>query len=148
MDSPNFYFQILSWKMFVFGPFLVLGLSRGKTTPKQSTICNFSKLAWYALKNGNTWTKCIFHHFGRCFARFLESALRFGHLKSHFLSLEKGHFWQKYGDFSQYIRAFQFPPSDVSVLNKCTYKYLVLVMLESSTSCSGVKECKTLKIMI
>ena len=48
--------------------------------------------AWYSPENGNTWPNCLPHHFGGCFARFLESVLRFGRLKSHFLALENGHF--------------------------------------------------------
>ena len=38
------------------------------------------------------WNKCLIHHFGGCFARFLNSDLSFGPSKSHFLSLEKGTF--------------------------------------------------------
>ena len=33
-------------------------------------------------------------HYGGCFSEFLESVLRFGRLKCHFLALENGHFWQ------------------------------------------------------
>ena len=40
----------------------------------------------------NAWTKCLINHFGGCFARFLESVLRLGRWKCHFLSLENGHF--------------------------------------------------------
>ena len=43
----------------------------------------------------NAWTKCLINHFGGCFARFLDSILRFGHSKCHFFALENGHFWQK-----------------------------------------------------
>ena len=43
----------------------------------------------------NACNKCQTYHFGGCFAGFPESVLRFRHSKSHFLSLEKGHFRQK-----------------------------------------------------
>ena len=67
----------------------------GKGAPDGAKICNFQKLAWYSPENGNAWTKCLPHHFGGCFARFLESVLRFGRSKCHFLALENGHFCQK-----------------------------------------------------
>ena len=43
----------------------------------------------------NAWNKCLPHHFGGCFARFLESVLRFGRSKCHFLALENGFFCQE-----------------------------------------------------
>ena len=55
----------------------------------------FSKLTWYSPENGNAWPKCLRNHFGGGFARFLNSVLRFGRSKCHFLALESGHFWQK-----------------------------------------------------
>ena len=54
-----------------------------------------TKISLILAQNGNPWTKCLIHHFGGCFVRFLESFLRLGRSKSHFLSLEKGHFGQK-----------------------------------------------------
>ena len=52
--------------------------------------------------HGANYIKCVtnlsdpaFHENCIPIARFLESALRFGHLKYHFLALENRHFWQK-----------------------------------------------------
>ena len=39
---------------------------------------------------------CLLMYFGGCFARFLESVLRLGRLKCHFLARENGHFCQKF----------------------------------------------------
>ena len=69
----------------------------GKRAPGGAKICNFQKLAWYSPENGNAWTKSLPHHFGGCFARFLESVRRFGRSKCHFLALENGHFCQNGG---------------------------------------------------
>ena len=61
----------------------------GKGAPSRAKICNFQKLAWNSPENGNAWTKCLPHHFGGCFTRFLESVLRFRHWKCHFFGISK-----------------------------------------------------------
>ena len=68
---------------------------KGKNGSKTNDNVQFFKIGLiYSPKNGNAYTKCLIHHLGGYFARFLASVLRFGRSKSHFLSLEKGHFLQ------------------------------------------------------
>ena len=65
--------------VFVFWPFK--GVKRAKKY-------DFLKLAWYSPKNGNVWPKCLPDHFGGYFTRFLDSVLRLGRSKCHFLARE------------------------------------------------------------
>ena len=70
--------------IFVFG-FMIMG-------KELLADLNLAILAWYSPENGNAWSKCLPHHFGGCFAGFLESVLIFWRSKCHFLALENGHF--------------------------------------------------------
>ena len=71
------------WKL-VWSFCLIYRVKRVQNSQKK---CDFPKLAQNPPKNRNAWTKCLSNHFGGCFARFLESVLRLGRSKCHFLAL-------------------------------------------------------------
>ena len=70
--------------------------SGGKRHKNDKKYAIFQNLLITRPKMLNAWNKCLIHHFGGCFARFLNSVLNFGRSKSHFFSLKKGHFQQKW----------------------------------------------------
>ena len=65
---------------------------RPQNGPKNAIFKNWPKIRPKVI---NAWIKCLVYHFGGCFAGFLESVLRFGRPKCHFLALKNGHFWRK-----------------------------------------------------
>ena len=66
---------------------------RPQNGPKNAIFKNWPKIRPKVI---NAWIKCLVYHFGGCFAGFLESVLRLGRPKCHFLALENGHFRQNH----------------------------------------------------
>ena len=79
-----------------FQPNLVFAVFyKGKMAQNWPKMSKFQNPLNTHPKMVNACNKCQTYHFGGCFAGFPGSVLRSGRSKSHFLSLEKGHFRQK-----------------------------------------------------